>query len=82
MVNNAPSRSIFYYFNTFLVRLFCKYRTFFKRLFLIYTRPWSRKMHFFIRFREQCRATAHDFVVAHVEKKQYLCRRNWRSYMV
>ena len=34
---------------------------------------WSRKMHFFIRFREQGRATAHDFVVAHVEKKQYLC---------
>ena len=48
-------------------------------IFLIYTRPWSRKMHFFIRFREQGRATAHDFVVAHVEKKQYLCRRNWRS---
>lgn len=26
-------------------------------------------MHFFIRFREQGRAAAHDFVVAHVEKK-------------
>ena len=49
------------------------------RIFLIYTRHWSRKMHFFIRFREQGRATAHDFVVAHVPKKQYLCRRNWRS---
>ena len=30
-------------------------------------------MHFFIRFREQGRATAHDFVVAHLAKKQYLC---------
>ena len=42
-------------------------------IFLIYTRPWSRKMHFFIQFREQGRATAHDFVVAHLAKKQYLC---------
>ena len=45
------------------------------RFILIYTRPWSRKMHFFIRFREQGRATAHDFVVAHIKIKQYLCRR-------
>ena len=39
------------------------------RFILIYTRPWSRKMHFFIRFRDRGRATAHDFVVAQVEKK-------------
>ena len=28
---------------------------------------------FFIHFREHGRVTAHDFVVAHVEEKQYLC---------
>ena len=45
-----PLVLFFYYFNTFLVRLFCKYCTFFKRLFLIYTRPLSRKMHFLFNF--------------------------------
>ena len=31
--------------------------------------------HFLVSEREQGRATAHDFVVAHIEKIPYLCRR-------
>ena len=74
------SRSIIILFNTFLVRLFDKYHTFFKRLsaakvhfFFDIRKILMAEKSFFIHFREQGRATAHDFVVAHFARNHYLC---------